>query len=140
MFSAMRHLLVSVGLALAACVGPRFVGYSPLEQKTGLDAKKLYDAAEGTLLDRGYLIEKRDETGFELVTEPRTLLGSEIGKSKFRYVWTVKTADGTLRIKLACREAGGLGDPSECNEQAPEKIVSEQNAIAEQAVREAKSQ
>lgn len=136
----MRVFLFCLALGAAGCGGPRFVNYTPHEQKTGLDAKKLYDAAEGTLLDRGYLIAERDEAHFRLVTEPRTLLGSEIGKSKFRYTWTVETGSGTLKIKLACREAGGLGDPAECNQQAPEKIVAEQGEIATRAVREAKGQ
>ncbi|MBI3205278.1 MAG: hypothetical protein HYZ29_27305 [Myxococcales bacterium] len=134
----MRVLFFCLALAATGCGGPRFVNYTPHQQKTGLDPKKLYDAAEGTLLDRGYLIAERDEAHFRLVTEPRTLLGSEIGKSKFRYAWTVESASGTLKITLACKEAGGLGDPADCNQQAPEKIVAEQDAIASQAVREAK--
>ncbi|MBK7586685.1 MAG: hypothetical protein IPI67_41675 [Myxococcales bacterium] len=131
---------VALVAALGACSGTRFVPYTPLEKKTDIEAKKLYDAAEGTLLDRGYLIEKRDPAGLTLVTEPRTLLGSEIGQNKFRYVWKVQTNGGTLSINLSCQEAGGLGDPSKCDKDAPEKIVQEQAGIAEQVLKEAKGE
>lgn len=136
----MRRLFAAAVLLLAACSGARFVPYVPLEKKTDLDAKKLYDAAEGTLLDRGYLIDKRDEATLTLVTEPRTMLGSDISQNKFKYVWKVQTSGGTLRIELKCKEAGGLGDPVDCDKETPEKIVLEQDAIAEQAMREAKGQ
>jgi len=134
----MRRALLPVLLLIAACGGPRLVPYTPLEKKTDLDGKKLYEAAEGTLLDRGYLIEKRDEAGLTLVTEPRTILGSDIGQNKFKYAFTVKTVGGTLRIDLKCREAGGLGEPVDCDKETPEKVVQEQSAIAEQAINEAK--
>jgi hypothetical protein len=136
----MRALLFFGLVLLGACGGPRLVHYERLEKQTDIDQKKLYDAAEGTLLDRGYLIEKRDEGAFTLVTKPRTVLGSEIGKSKFKYAFEVKTSDGKLRIELSCRQEGGLGDPGDCEKETPEKVVEEQNAIAEQAVREAKGQ
>ena len=135
----MRPFLVPLGFALAvsACGGQRFAPYAPLEKQTGLDQKKLYDASEGTLLDRGYLIEIRDPAGFKLKTKPRTLLGSNISQDKYRYVWTVETAGGTLKIRLHCKEASGTGDVSDCGTDAPEKLVIEQRTIADQAIKEA---
>ncbi|MFO0569943.1 MAG: hypothetical protein U0263_30130 [Polyangiaceae bacterium] len=136
----MQRLVAIALVGLAACGGPRIVVYTPLEKKTGLEQGKLYAAAEGTLLDRGYLLETRDEKSGRLETEPRTLLGSAIGRSKFRYSWKVSTADGTLRIELSCKEQGGLGDSGDCSKEAPEKLVGEQNQIAEQTLREARGQ
>lgn len=135
MWRALLPLLVVLG----SCGGPRLVPYTPLEKQTDLDGKKLYDAAEGTLLDRGYLIEQRNEAELTIVTEPRTLLGSDIGKNKFKYVFKVQTGGGKLRIGLVCQESGGLGDPADCSKETPEKIVQEQNTIAEQAIQEAKA-
>lgn len=124
---------------LAACTGPRLVAYTPLEKKTELEEKKLYDAAEGTLLDRGYLLETRDEKAFRLQTRPRTLLGSQISQSKYKYVWIVETAGGTLKIQLKCAEAGrGGAEVLDCGKETPEKIAREQLIIAEQAIQEAK--
>jgi hypothetical protein len=136
----MRSFLALVGftLALAACGGPRLSPYTPLEKKSELQPKVLYDAAEGVLLDRGYLIDKRDPAGFELRTQPRTLLGSQIAQNKYKYVWSVHTGGGSIRIELSCKEASGSGDASDCGAEVPAKLVAEQRAIYDQTVDEAK--
>ncbi len=137
--AAMRVALFSAvfALCLAACGGPKLVPYTPLEEKTELDQKKLLDSTEGVLLDRGYLIDKKDEQALKLTTKVRTLLGSDIAKNKYQYVFEVETSGGTLKIHLKCQVACGSGELSDCGKEAPEKIVAEQKAIADQAKQEA---
>ena len=133
--------LLFVGLVtLGACGRQKLVPYTPLEEKTEIEEKKLYDAAEGSLLDRGYLFQKRDEAMFHMVTKPRTLTGSEISNTKFKYVWVVDTVGGTLKIQLKCQETSSVADPVDCGSETPEKIVKEQRAIADQALREARGE
>lgn len=135
-----RILFALALVTLAACGRPKFVPYTPLEEKTDIEQKKLFDAAEGALLDKGYLIQKKDEAGFELLTKPRTLTGSEMTDTKYKYVWQVDTSGGTLKIKLQCQETSKDNEPIDCGKEAPEKIVKEQQAIRDQALREARGE
>ena len=131
--------LFAVCVGSLGCGGQPQVPYSPLQKKTDLDPKKLYDAAEGTLLDRGFSIATRDESHFHLVTEPRTLLGSQISKGKYKYAFVVDTADGTLKIELKCQTESATSELQSCGAEAPEKLVTEQRQIADHAIAEAKS-
>lgn len=130
-----RRLLLSFAVVAVACGGQSMTAYAPLERTTEVAPEKLLPAAEGTLLDRGYLIERKDQT--EIQTKPRTLLGSEIAKDKYRYVWTVNASQGRLRIELDCK-TGDEAAPTSCSDkEAPEKLVKEQQEIVEQILREA---
>lgn len=135
-----RVVLLSTLLLLAACGRPKLVPYTPLEEKTEIEEKKLFDAAEGALLDKGYLIQKKDEAGFELLTKPRTLTGSEMTDTKYKYVWKVSTAGGTLKIALQCQETSKTSEPVDCGTETPEKIAKEQQAIRDQALSEARGE
>lgn len=130
-------LLCVSALTLVDCNRPVFVPYAPLEQKTELDEKKLYAATEGALLDRGYLFQKRDEVALRLVTKPRTITGAE-GDPRYKYVWIVDTAGGTLKLRLMCQESRPDAEPRSCGDETPEKILKEQRAIADQAIAEAR--
>ncbi len=135
-----RALFACLALfALVDCARPVFVKYVPLEQKTELDEKKLYAATEGALLDRGYLFQTRDEATHHLVTRPRLLTGGE-GEAEFKYVWIADTAGGTLKLNLRCQKTGGPAEPVSCGEETPEKIMKEQRAIADQALKEARGE
>lgn len=131
--------LVPLALSAADCAQAKFVPYEPLERATDLDEKKLYAATEGTLLDRGYLFQQKDEAGCHLVTQPRRLTGGE-GDVKYRYVWQVSCAGGTLKIRVECQEDLDGAKPVSCGKETPEKIVKEQKAIADQAVKEARGE
>jgi len=117
-------VLAVCAAALIDCERPVYVRYAPLEQKTEIEEKKLYAATEGALLDRGYLFQKRDEEKLHLVTKPRILTGSE-SEARFKYVWVVDTAGGTLKIELKCQETKPDAEPVSCGEETPEKIVKE---------------
>jgi hypothetical protein len=130
----MNRLIVAVTFLIAGCTGPRLVPYAPLDEKTDLDEKKLYEAAEGVLLDKGFLIETRDEAGHRLETEPRTMLGSQIAKDKFKYVFIVETGGGKLHIQLKCKDADSGED---CGKEVPEKMVKDQRSIADGILAEA---
>jgi hypothetical protein len=123
-------------LFMAGCGQPQ-TAYSPYEKKTAVDPKKLFDAAEGTLQDRGFSIATRDAGAFRLVTEPRTLLGSQISKGKYQYAFVVETAGGTLKIELKCQSKSATTDVGPCGDQAPEKLVNEQQQIAQHTLAEA---
>lgn len=136
--------LGTVALALSAialldCDRPVYVRYAPLEQKTEIEEKKLYAAAEGALLDRGYLFQRRDAEKLHMVTKPRILTGSE-SEARFKYVWLVDTAGGVLKIELKCQETKPEAEPVSCGEETPEKIVKEQRAIADKALAEARGE
>lgn len=130
----MKGFIIAGLLLAVGCTGPRLVAYSPLDEKTDLDEKKLYDAAEGVLLDKGFLIQTRDEAGHRLETEPRTMLGSEIAKNKFKYVFIVQIGSGKLHIELKCKDAGSGED---CGKEVPEKMVKDQRMIADGILSEA---
>jgi hypothetical protein len=136
-----RGALWVVGLVLlAGCGRPKLVPYTPLEEKTDIEEKKLFDAVEGTMLDKGYLFQKRDEAAFHLLTKPRTLTGSEMTSTKYKYVWDVDTKGGTLKIQLKCQETTGEAEPVDCAAETPEKIVKEQQAIRDKALAEARGE
>jgi hypothetical protein len=124
---------------LAGCTGPAMAPYSPAERRTELAPEKLYAAAEGALLDGGYLIKERDPAGHRLETEPRTLLGSEIDKDKYRYWWIVETGGGTLKLRLSCQHVEG-DETEDCGDERPEKLVREQDELLDAIVGEAGSQ
>lgn len=126
-------------VVLVDCERPVYVKYAPLERKTELDAKTLFAATEGALLDRGYLFQRRDEAAHQLLTKPRVLTGGE-GDPEFKYVWLADTAGGTLRLRVMCQENRPEAEPVSCGEQTPEKIMKEQHAIAEQALKEARGE
>jgi hypothetical protein len=130
-----RWLLVLAAL-LAACGGPPMAPYSPVQKETNVSPQKLYAAAEGALLDQGYLIAKRDPDGLRLETEKRALLGSEITKDKYEYVWIVETAGGTLKIRLECRLSSERAG-EECGDERPEKLVKQQQRLVDQILSEA---
>jgi hypothetical protein len=135
------RLLIGLCVAVAVdCNPPKFLLYKPLELKTAIDEQKLYAATEGTLLDRGYLFQKRDEAAHHMLTQPRTLTGSQTTDTKFKYVWVVDTAGGALKIQLMCQETSATAEPVRCAPEVPEKIVQEQRAIADQALREARGE
>jgi len=124
-------------LVLFHCARPVYVPYTPLEQKTEFDQEKLYAAAEGALLEKGYLFQERDPDKHRLRTKPRMLTGGE-GEPRFKYVWLVDTGGGTLRIELRCQEGQPGAEPVSCGKETPEKIVKEQRAIADKALAEAR--
>jgi hypothetical protein len=133
----LARLAFVVGL-LAGCTGPNTAPYTPVEKKTDHSAETLYQAAEGALLDAGYLIETRDPQGFKLKTQERTLLGSEIKKDKYKYVWVVETGGGKLAIRMECsREAGE--EREDCGAERPEKLVNEQDKLVTAILAEASS-
>ncbi len=110
--------------------------YTPLDQSTELDKGKLLEAAEGTLLDRGYLVADKDAAAGKIVTKERTMLGSQIAQEKFKYVWTVEVGGGHVKIQIGCKQAKAE-EISSCGDEVPEKLVKEQQEIADQIVREA---
>lgn len=128
---------VPLSFALAACGGPPMAAYSPGEKNSDLPADKLYAAAEGALLDHGYLIEKRDPSGFRLETQKRTMAGSEIKQDKYEYSWIVETGGGKLKIRLECRRASGA-DSEDCGAERPEKLVKQQEQLIEEILSEAR--
>lgn len=129
----MRASLALVFL-LVGCTGPRLVAYAPLDEKTDLDSKKLYDAAEGVLQDQGFSIATRDEGAHRLKTEERTMLGSQIANDKYKYSFVVETGDGKLHMQLSCKVAGSNED---CGKEVPEKMVKDQRHIADAILAEA---
>ena len=131
--------VIALGALLAGCGGPAMAAYTPAEKKTDLAPDALYAAAEGALLDAGYLIETRDPAGHRLETQERTMAGSEIKQDKYRYRWTVETAGGTLKLRVSCERVSG-DDGEDCGGERPEKLVKEQDRLIEQIVSEAKSQ
>ncbi|MCA9598352.1 MAG: hypothetical protein KC776_33800 [Myxococcales bacterium] len=126
-------------LVLAACTGPKMAPYSPTDRSTELSSEKLLPAAEGTLLDRGYLIDEKDEASGKIVTKERTLLGSQIAQEKFKYLWTVETSGGHLKIQIGCRKSNA-DEIVSCGDEVPEKLVKEQKEIVEQILTEAGGQ
>ncbi len=139
MSAALRFAMILAALlVLGACTGPRLAPYSPIDQKTDVDSKKLYDAAEGMLLDSGFLIETRDEAGLKLTTQPRTMLGSAIANDKYKYVFVVETSGGKLSIQLKCKAASASGATEDCGEEVPEKLVKDQRKLADSILEEAK--
>lgn len=123
-------------LVLASCTGPAMAPYSPGERQTEIAPDELYRAAEGALLDAGYLIEIRDAAAHRLKTEPRTLLGSEIDKDKYRYAWVVETSGGKLRLWLHCEHVEG-DEHWDCGDERPAKLVREQDTLLDAIVKEA---
>lgn len=116
------------------CTGPRLVAYAPLDEKTKLDPKKLYDAAEGVLQDQGFLIATRDEAAQRIQTEDRTMLGSQIANDKYKYSFVVEIGDGKLHIQLHCKVAGSNED---CGKEVPEKMLKDQRHLADAILAEA---
>jgi hypothetical protein len=116
------------------CTGPRLVAYTPLDEKTDVDSKKLYDAAEGVLQDKGFLIQTRDEADFRIQTEERTMLGSQIANDKYKYAFVVETGEGKLHMQLTCKMAGSN---EECGKEVPEKMLKDQRMIADAILAEA---
>jgi hypothetical protein len=125
---------VALIFLLVGCTGPRLVVYTPLDEKTDIDSKKLYDAAEGVLQDQGFSIATRDEAAHRLKTEDRTMLGSQIANDKYKYAFVVETGDGKLHLQLSCRVAGSNED---CGKEVPEKMVKDQRRIADAILAEA---
>jgi hypothetical protein len=113
------------------------VTYAPLQEKTDLDEKKLYDAADGVLQDQGFLIASRDESARRIQTEERTMLGSQIAKDKYKYSFVVEIGSGKLRLQLDCKLEGSNED---CGKEVPEKMVKDQRALADAILAEASGQ
>jgi hypothetical protein len=123
-------------LLAGGCGGPSMAPYSPVEHKTELAPQKLYAAAEGVLLDHGYNIAKREPAGFRLETEERRIAGSEIKKDKYHYVWIVEASGGALKIRIDCKRTSGA-DSEDCGSERPAKLVSEQDKLVTEILREA---
>jgi hypothetical protein len=132
----MSRALLALAAIVAACGGQPMAPYSPAEKRTELSAQKLYSAAEGALLDQGNSIAKADPQNFRLETKKRALLGSEISKHKYEYVWIVETAGGTIRIRLECRSGTASGG-EDCGDERPEKLVKQQARLLDQILTEA---
>lgn len=129
----MKRSVALLFLALG-CTGPRLVAYTPLDEKTDADSKKLYDAAEGVLQDKGFLIQTRDEADFRIQTEERTMLGSQIANDKYKYAFVVETGEGKLHMQLTCKMAGSN---EQCGKEVPEKMLKDQRMIADAILAEA---
>jgi hypothetical protein len=129
----MKRYVALIFLAIG-CTGPRLVSYAPLDEKTDLDAKKLYDAADGVLQDKGFLIQTRDEADFRIRTKERTMLGSQIANDKYKYAFVVETGEGKLHMQLTCKMAGSN---EECGKEVPEKMLKDQRMIADAILAEA---
>jgi hypothetical protein len=130
-------ITLALAAMVVACGGQPMAPYSPVEKNTDLSPRTLYAAAEGTLLDQGYLIARRDPERLRLETQKRTLLGSEIRKDKFEYVWIVETAGGTLRIRLECQRTSGA-QSEDCGDERPERLVKQQNQLVDLILAEAR--
>lgn len=128
---------VALLFLLIGCTGPRLVAYAPLDEKTEIDSKKLYDAAEGVLQDKGFLLATRDRAAHRLQTEERTMLGSQIANDKYKYAFVVETGGGKLHMQLSCKVAGSNED---CGKEVPEKMVKDQRHIADAILAEAGGQ
>lgn len=110
--------------------------YRPAERKTDVAPEKLYAAAEGALLDHGYLIAKRDPERFRLETEERRLAGSDISQDKYHYVWIIEAGGGALKVRVTCQRQSG-GEFEDCRDKRPEKLVTEQDQLIEAILGEA---
>jgi hypothetical protein len=73
------------------------------------------------------------------VTQPRRLTGGE-GDARSRYVWLADCAGGTLKLRVECQRDAEGAKPVSCGKETPEKIVKEQKAIADQALKEARDE
>ena len=111
-----------------ACVGVRFVDYEPLKRKTDLSRERLYELAEDVLLDRGYVIVKREATRGRLTTKVRSLLLSHVSNERFYYAWKIETGGGNLVIRMACNRASRTS-LVDCQEEVPIPLAREQQAI-----------
>jgi uncharacterized lipoprotein len=129
-----RHVLLLLGavvLLLAGCDSAHMTAYTPVDQKTSLSAKVLYEAAVASLEDNGYNLEKQDPATFEITTVQRTHNVSELSHTKYHYVWNVSAADGRLGIKLTCEMNSGAHATKfePCGDKAPQHLVDEQQKL-----------
>jgi uncharacterized lipoprotein len=123
-------------LALAACMATRMSPYTPAEKATDAAPERLYAAAEGVLLDRGFLIAERNPEAGTLKTEQRTLVGDEVFRSEFRYAISVETRGGKLKVAMSCSR-GDKSAPESCGDDRPEKLVLEQERLVDAILAEA---
>ncbi len=131
-----KLLPILVALAVAACVTTRLSPYAPVEKKTDASPERLYEAAEGTLLDRGFLIAERKPEVGTLKTEQRTMLGEEVFRSEYRYAFSIDTRGGKLLVEMSCSR-GDKSSPEPCGAERPEKLVLEQARLVEAILAEA---
>jgi hypothetical protein len=129
-------LLFVSAWALLACGGPTMAPYSPGQRDSSASGQALFEAAEGTLLDHGYLIGDK-EAGKKLVTKERTLLGGPVEQDEFKYTFTVEVGGGKVKMSLGCTVGTKGGDFVPCGEDAPEKLIREQSQMLDQITREA---
>lgn len=115
------------------------VAYTPVDQKTQSSPKALFDAAVASLQDMGYNLDEQDPATFHVKTAQRTHNVSELSHEKYRYVWTVDTADGRLEIRLTCEKNSGThaSEYKSCGAEAPAHLVDEQQKIRDAIVKQA---
>lgn len=128
-----------ISLVLAGCMATRMSPYAPAEKTTDAAPERLYAAAEGVLLDRGFLIAERNPEAGTLKTEQRTLIGDEVFRSEFRYSISVETRGGKLKMVMSCSR-GDKSAPESCGDDRPEKLVLEQERLVEAILAEASAE
>lgn len=125
-------------MALIACSATRQSPYAPVERETDAPQSRLFEAAEGALLENGFLIDRRDPEAGTLQTQQRTLLGDEVFRTEFRYAFKVGTRDGKLTVEMSCSQ-GDKSAPEPCGSERPEKLVKVQARLVEAILAEAES-
>ncbi len=131
-----KLLPIIVALSVVGCMTTRLSPYAPVEKKTDAPRERLYEAAEGTLLDRGFLIAERKPEVGTLKTEQRTMLGEEVFRSEYRYAFSIDTRGGKLRVEMSCSR-GDKSSTEPCGTERPEKLVIEQARLVEAILAEA---
>jgi hypothetical protein len=132
-----RVLGLGVLVALqTSCAGAEKEVYTPVQEKTKLEESTLLQASVRALEEMDYEIGLEDTDAYMVRSRMHEVSVSSIPKLSYRYYFTIKTAEGTLRISVSCEENSALDKKKfeTCGDEAPSQIVEDQRQLHDKII------